>query len=93
MGEKLEKMRNENFENMKIGFLLELGFRQNSIKKQFDDLISFLEDNKDFLKNIDLYCMTQGIENLSDLFFNFTDLVFKDVDYNETHCKYHKDFY
>lgn len=93
MGKKLEKYRQENFDNMKIGFLLELGFRQNSINEQLRNLISFFEENKIFFTKIDLPCITQGIDNFIDLFYNFTDLVFKDVDTNEVHFKYHKDFY
>lgn len=93
MGKKLDKYRHENFENMKVGFLLELGFRQNSISEQLRNFIIFIESNENFLNKIDLSCMTQGIDNFIDLFYNFTDLVFKDVDFNEIHCKYHKDFY
>lgn len=93
MGKKLDKYRHKNFENMKVGFLLELGFRQNSISEQLRNFIIFIESNENFLNKIDLFCITQGIDNFIDLFYNFTDLVFKDVDFNEIHCKYHKDFY
>lgn len=93
MGKKLEKYRQENFDNMKIGFLLELGFRQNVVNEQLKNFIVFLEDNQKFLEKIDLHCMTNGIDNFINLFYNFTDLIFKDVDFNEVHCKYHKDFY
>ena len=73
MGKKLEKERQKNFDNMKIGFLLELGFRQNSINEQLRNFIDFLVDNQKFLTKIDLPCMTQGVDNFIDLFYNFTD--------------------
>lgn len=93
MSNELEKERQENFNNMKIGFLLELWFRQNMISEQLRTFIVFLEDNKDFFKNIDLSCMVQGISDFIGLFYSFTDLIFRDVDFDEVHCKYHKDFY
>lgn len=93
MGKKLEKFKKDNFENMKIGFLLELGFKQEEINLQLKNFIEFLKENKEFLKNVDLYCLTESIENFSDLFLNFTDVIYKDVDFNEIHCKYHKKFF
>lgn len=89
----LKKIKEENFENMKIGFLLELWFRQCSFSEELKKFISFLEDNKQFLTIIDLHCITQVINNINDMFTNSTDLIFYDVDFNEIYCKYHKDFY
>lgn len=93
MGNNLEKFKKDNIENVKVGFLLELGFKQEEIHSQLKNFISFLEDNKNFLRNVDLYCLTESIENFSDLFLNFTDVIYKDVDFNEIHCKYHKKFF
>ena len=93
MGKKLEKFKNDNFENMKVGFLLELLFRQNSINEQLSNFIDFLKDNNKFLSNIDSSCLIQGIDNFNDLFYNFTDLIFFNVDKSEKFCEYHKNFY
>lgn len=93
MGKKLEKERQKNFQNVKIGFLLELKFRQDFINEQLSNFIVFLEDNSKFLTKIDLHCITHGIDNFNDLFYNFTDLIYTDVDFNEVYCKFHKDFY
>ena len=93
MGKEIERDKQKNFDNIKIGFLLELQFRQDTINKQLRDLSCFFEDNQVFFNTIDLSCMTQGIDNFIDLFYNFTGLIFKDVDYDENYCKYHKDFY
>lgn len=93
MGKKLEKFKNDNFENMKVGFLLELSFRQNSINEQLSNFIDFLKDNNKFLSNIDSFCLIQGIDNFNNLFYNFTDLIFFNVDKSEKFCKYHKNFY
>ena len=56
-------------------------------------LISFLEDNRNFFTNIDICNITQGLDSFIELFYNFTDLIFKDVDFEESYCQYHKDFY
>lgn len=93
MGENLDKIKKENFDNMKIGFLLELGFRQNSINEQINMFKDFLQENVEFLNVVDIHCLDAGLDNFSDLFLNFTDLIFKDVDFYEKHCIYHKDFY
>lgn len=93
MGKLLDKQKNDNFDKMKIGFLLELVFRQNSLNEQARSLISFLEDNQKFFTNIDICNITQGLDSLIELFYNFTGLFFKDVDFEETYCQYHKDFY
>lgn len=93
MGKLLDKQKNDNFDKMKIGFLLELVFRQNSLNEQARSLISFLEDNQKFFTNIDICNITQGLDSFIELFYNFTGLIFKDVDFEETYCQYHKDFY
>ena len=93
MGFKLEEDRQKNFDNMKIGFLLELWFRQNSLNDELRNFIKFLSDNQEFLNNIDLLCMTQGIDNFISLFYYFTDLIYKDVDSTDSYFKFHKDFY
>lgn len=93
MGKKLDKLREKNFENMKVGFLLELGYRQDNIHREFETFIAFIEENKNFFRNIDVCSLTAGIESYNDAFYNFTDLIFKDVDCHEVHCKYHKKFY
>lgn len=93
MGKDLQKERINNIDNMKIGFLLELTFRQNLISEQLNNLIVFFKDNEQFFNQIDLLNLTQGIDNFIDLFFSFTDIVFPDVDMNEDYCKYYKGFY
>lgn len=93
MGKLLDKQKNDNFDKMKIGFLLELVFRQNSLNEQARSLISFLEDNQNFFTNIDICNIAQGLDSFIELFYNFTGLIFKDVDFEETYCQYHKDFY
>ena len=93
MGLKLDENREKNFDNMKVGFLLELWFRQNSINEELRNFINFLSDNQNFFNNIDLLCMIQGIDNFISLFYYFTDLVYKDVDSTDSYFKYHKDFY
>lgn len=93
MGKLLDKQKNDNFDKIKIGFLLELVFRQTSLNEQARSLISFLEDNRNFFTNIDICNITQGLDSFIELFYNFTDLIFKDVDFEESYCQYHKDFY
>ena len=93
MGALLDKEREQNFDNLKIGFLLELYFRQNSLSDELRNFFSFVDDNIEFFTRIDLYCMTQGVNNFIDLFLHFTDLIYLDVDPDESHCKYHKCFY
>lgn len=93
MGKDLQLERINNIDNMKVGFLLELTFRQELICEQLKNLIVFFKDNEQFFNQIDLFNLTQGIDNFINLFFSFTDMVFPDVDMNEDYCKYYKDFY
>ena len=93
MGKNLQNEKEKNFNNMKVGFLLETGFRQERICEELKDLIVFFEDNKEFYNSLDVFNFTSGIDNFIDLFYNFTDIVFTDVDPNEDYCKFHSDFY
>lgn len=93
MGKDLQKELINNIDNMKVGFLLELTFRQELISEQLKNLIVFFKDNEQFFNKIDSFNLTQGIDNFIDLFYSFTDIVFPDVDVNESYCKYYKGFY
>lgn len=93
MGKKLELDKKNNLDKIKIGFLLELNFRQDILIKDIENLISFINNNSDMLVNIDLFSITQGLDSLIDVFCNFTDLIFVDVDFEENYMKYLKDSY
>ena len=93
MSENLEKFKDENKDNMLVGFCLELKFMQSLINQQIRNLISFIEDNSKFFNKIDLYVLNEGLDSLIDVFTFYTDLIYNDVDFNEIHCKFHKDFY
>lgn len=93
MGKKLELDKKNNLDKIKLGFLLELNFRQDILVKDIKDLISFINNNSDMLVNIDLFSITQGLDALIDVFCNFTDLIFVDVDFEENYMKYLKDSY
>lgn len=93
MGKKLEKLKSDNFENMKVGFLLELKFNQDLLNDYCKKFILFLNDNHKFFKSIDLCSVTQAIDSFYILFLNFTDLLYKDVDPSDLYCKFYKDFY
>lgn len=49
MGKDLQKERINNIDNMKVGFLLELTFRQELISEQLKNLIVFLRTMNNFL--------------------------------------------
>ena len=93
LGYKLDKLRKDNRDNIVIGLCLELKFLQSLFDRDFDYLISFIDSNIDFFNNLDVLCIKQSINNFNNLFINFTDLIYKDFDKNETYCLYHKDFY
>lgn len=93
MGKKLNEYREENKDKMVIGFCLELLFRQSSITHDLRDFISFIKDNSFFINSLDLSLFFQGIESFNSLFLYYTDNIYNDVDPNETHCAYYKDFY
>lgn len=88
----LKEFKKENQENFKIGFLLELGFRQDLISRSLNDFINFLSENSSYFNVICLSNVESGISDFISLFYNFTDLIFKDVDSSESHCRYHKKF-
>lgn len=93
MGEKLEKYKKDNINNVSIGFLLELNFRQTHIINELQDLISFIESNSSFLKNINVVSVTTMINDFSSLFNSSINFIYFDVDSNENYCNYHSKFY
>lgn len=93
MGKKLEEIRKDNLENIKIGFFLEMKFRQDFILKNLKEFQFFLEDNKIFMNDIFLCSMVDNIKNFSSLFSGLIDIPLSFLDVNEDFCKYHKDFY
>ena len=93
MGEKLDKYRNDNIDKLIVGFCLDLKFRQEFFENSFKDFVEFLNSNSEFLKSIDLHTFSQGIENILEIFMNYTDLIYNDVDIDEKYCTFHKDFY
>ena len=93
MGKNLNEYREQYKDKMIIGFCLELKFLQELLDKDFNFFISFIDKNTCFLNNIDVSSLKQAIEDFNNSFINFTDLIYSDVDFNESHCDYHKDFY
>ena len=93
MGKKLNKYREQNKDKMIIGFCLELKFLQELFDKDFSFFISFIDKNSCFFNNIDVSSLQQAIQDFNSSFINFTNLIYSDVDFNELHCDYHKDFY
>lgn len=93
MGKKLDKYREQNKDKMIIGFCLELKFLQELFDKDFGFFISFIDENICFFNNIDVSSFKQAIQDFNSSFINFTNLIYSDVDFNELHCNYHKDFY
>lgn len=93
MGKKLNKYREQNKDKMIIGFCLELKFLQELFDKDFRFFISFIDKNSCFFNNIDVSSLRQAIQDFNSSFINFTNLIYSDVDFNESHCDYHKDFY
>ena len=85
--------KKENFDNMKVGFLLELLFRQKQVNNNLRDISSFIKENEDFFNSLDLCCIYQAIDYLCGFIYNFIDICYKDVDSDENYCKYYKDFY
>ena len=90
MGKELQKIRLDNVNNVKIGFCLELDFRQNLITDNIRNLIDFLEDNKKFIDSDVLYSFKDGLDDLSGFFYHFTDIIFYNVDPERDYMKYHK---
>ena len=91
--DKVEILKDEHIEDIKIGFLLELDFRQNFIHSQITEFINFLSDNYKFFNTIDFNCFSDSVRNINDLFFNYINLVYNDVDSKGDYLKFHRDFY
>lgn len=91
MGKYLDEIRNNSVNNIKIGFCLELSFRQNLISDNIHSFIKFLEDNKKFIDCNFLYSFRDSLYNLSEFFYNYTDILFYNVDPDCNFMKYHKD--
>ena len=90
MGKELQKIRSDNEYNVKIGFCLELDFRQNLIADNIRNLINFLEDNQKFIDSDVLYSFRDGLDDLSGFFYHFTDILFYNVDPDCNYKNYHK---
>lgn len=88
----MDNLKPEDIENLKIGFCLELHFRQDSISEQLKSLSDFIKTNENLFSVIDIPSFYQSINNLNDFFLVYTDLLINDVDKNEKYCSFHKDF-
>lgn len=93
MGKKLEEIRKDNLENIKIGFFLEMKFYNDFILKNLKDYQSFLKDNKEFLSDCVFFNLISNIDNIASLFCSLTDISLSFLDNNEIYFKFHKDFY
>ena len=93
MGKKLNEYREQNKDKMVVGFCLELKFLQELMDRDFNYFVSFIEKNQCFFNHIDICSLQEAIQSFDNSFIDFTNLIYSDVDFNELHCGYHKDFY
>lgn len=93
MGKKLDKYKMKNIDKQKIGFCLDLKYKQEFICHQINDLKNFIIDNQIFYKSSDYLLLVDGLEHLSSVFLLFSDVLYSDVDKNDVYCQFHKDFY
>lgn len=88
----MDKLKPQDIEKLKIGFCLELHFRQDSISNELNSLADFIKTNENLFSVIDIPCFYQSIQNLNHFFLIYTDTLINDVDKNEKYCSFHKDF-
>ena len=51
------------------------------------------KNNYKFFNTIDFNCFSDSVRNINDLFFNYINLVYNDVDSKGDYLKFHRDFY
>lgn len=93
MGKKLEKHRNENKENIRIGVCIEFNLLFDNIEKDFERLKNYLEDNEEFLNNQMPYNFLKQLDASLELIDSTLELLICDIDKEEHYCKYLPRYY
>ena len=93
MGEKLNKYKEENINNYRVGACAELIFYLDNIDREILRIKEFLKENEELFNNQKHYEVSTHFDALLDVVTSSVDILLNDIDPDENYCNYLKRYY
>ena len=93
MGKRLEELKKENFDKIRIGSCIELLVLLDNFNHDFLRLQDFIIQNSKFLNNQIEGTIKKQFQDLLEVLTNDIDILLSDMDKNEVYCEYMDRYY
>lgn len=93
MSEYLKQIKNDNIDNIRIGFCIELIVVFSYFDCNFERLLDLISTNSNFLNNQCISMVEQNLNDIQGLLQNFLNILLSDIDNSEKYCDYSYRYY